>query len=459
MTRFSVFVLALVIVTGLVACGDRDKSMEKTAYLELPGSHFRGYAYAVGTVTEKVDGQYKVRIDSIEYGLDSDHPLLADMRLGRFVVLPEDEVQVAEELPFEISLKRGQALALENVVSNALSLNRVTHDTIALLNKAAAGSSEVACVIDLINLNQETALYIDNQLQLNTAAQAISGITKTLDNYDKLDHAKGAMKLQYAPGQGACVHMSNRMIREAEFDLRNYVDSIRAGDSEEIKASMTPVAPLIEALLDYRTAHFTQIPERKDKDIYIRESLATLTNNLRNYYAYNYFRDFRHDLDKFTGTKQVIDRFQQDQEASSILADLLGGDILTERNLNEYLNYFKLNKELPSQMSQTLDEEDFYDRASQGFVVVDPTLEQRVIGLELYLQQFPEGEHAEQARSELDALRAEGGFTAPPLPLTAPEPMSIQPGVHPGLPDYSIPAEPQEIPSQLPPEKPIERMN
>ncbi len=460
MTRFSILFLALFVTAGLVACGDREQSLDKTAFIELPGSHFRAYAYAVGTVTEQMDGQYKVRIDSIESGLDSDHPLMVDLRLGRFVVLPQDQVVMAEELPFEISLRRAQAVALDEVVANALSLNRIGSETQALLSKAAPDHKEVACVIDLIESQKAMPLYIDNQLQIDTAATALGNMVKVHDKHGKYQHASADQQLKYssAKGEGACVLIGKRLVREAEFDLRSYIDSIRAGSSEEIRASMAPVTPLIEQLLDFKTAHFTQIPERKDKHVYVRENLAALTTNLRNYYAYNYFRDFRHDLEKFSDSEQVIARFQEDQEASTVLANLLGGEILTERNLNEYLNYFKLNKEVPSQMSQTLDEEDFYDRASQGFVVVDPSLEQRAIGLELYLQQFPEGQYAEQARKELEALRTEGGVTTPPM--ADPEAtVPMQPAMPPAIPEYSVPEGPQEIPSQLPPEKPIERMN
>ena len=67
----------------------------------------------------------KDRFDEIIKGQDSDHELLDDMRLGRFVQLDPSEVVESEELPFRIAKTRGQVIALNDVVNNALNLERV----------------------------------------------------------------------------------------------------------------------------------------------------------------------------------------------------------------------------------------------------------------------------------------------------------------------------------------------
>ena len=434
-------ILLIVLVLMLSACGDSTQSVNKIVYIELPGSHFRSYAYAVGTVTEEKNGQYKIRIDEIKARPDSDNSLLKEMRLGRFVQLPKDQVLEGKAAETIVRQTTAQVSALEQLVQNVLSLNQLDAGTLKTLKAADVSGdnqSEISCSLDLASALETTPLYRDNQLQLDTAAQAIEQNTQILDKYGRLQLARKA--LRNASNPDACVSMAIRMLRETDFDLRNYVATLRGGDTEQLKKQMVPVSAINQALLDFQTSHFTEIPNGLDKDSYIREKLASLTSDLRRYYAYNYFRDYRHDLDSFKQSKDVIDRFQKDRESSQVLAELLGGEILTERTLNEkYLNYYKLNKQIPVEMSKDLEDDNFFERASEGFTVVNPTNEQRLMGIERYIQTYPEGRHIEEAKALRDELKAK---------LKEPPQQQLM------FPEVQRPEAPEEIPSQLPPVNP-----
>jgi hypothetical protein len=112
--------------------------------------------------------------------------------------------------------------------------------------------------------------------------------------------------------------------------------------------------------------------------------------------------------------------------------------ILDERNLNDYQNYYKLNKELPGRISEDITDDDYFQRAQEGFSVVDPTDEQKLMGLEQYLQHFPEGKHVEEARQQIEELKQRiqenVGSMMPPVP-PSPELLRIEP-----------PPEPEPIP-------------
>jgi hypothetical protein len=440
MKRIVSRILLLVLFLLLSACEDSAQSVNKTVYIELPGSHFRSYAYAIGTVTEEKNGQYKIRIDEINAQPDSDNSLLNEMRLGRFVQLPRDKVLEGDTAQTIIKKTTEQVSALEQLVQNVLSLNQLDAGVLKTLQGADASGenqAEINCSLDLASSLAVTPLYRDNQLQLDTAAQAIEHNTQILEQYDRLQSARKA--LRNAGNPDACVSMAVRMLRETDFDLRNYVASLRGGDTEQLQKQMGPVIAINQALLDFQTKHFTDIPNGLDKDSYTREKLASLTSDLRRYYAYNYFRDYRQDLESFKQTEDVIDRFQKDRESSQVLAELLGGEILTERTLNEkYLNYYKLNKQVPVEMSKGLDDNDFFERASEGFTVVNPTNQQRLMGVEQYIQAYPEGRHIEEAKALRDELKSK-------LNESLPDPV---------LPEVQKPQAPEEIPSQLPPANP-----
>jgi hypothetical protein len=424
----------------LMGCDEASKSMNKTIYIELPGSHFSNYAYAVGTVTEERKGQYKIRIDQIKAKPDSDNELLKQMRLGRFVELPKDRVLEGKGAVKVVEQSLEQVQALERIVQNVLSLNQVGPETFKTLQLVAdtGDQPEISCTLDLVAAQETSPLYRDNQLQIDTAAKAIENNTRILEDYDRFSQARHALK--NSGNQDACIYLAIRMIRETDFDLRAYVADLKGSDTERLKEQMQPVIAINRSLLDFQTGHFAEIPNGLDEEGYVQEKLANLTTDLRRYYAFNYFRDFRHDLESFGQVSEVIDRFQKDKEDSSVLVELLGGEILTERNLNEdYLNYYKLNKQIPARMSQDLDDDNYFERAKEGFTVVNPTDEQKLLGLERYVHDFPEGRHVDEARVLIDELKAR--LSAPPAPPT-------------GLPEVRVPEEPREIPSQLPPAQP-----
>lgn len=424
----------------LVGCDDASQSINKTVYIELPGSHFSNYAYAIGTVTEERNGRYKIRIDQINAKPDSDNDQLKDLRLGRFVELPKDSVLEGKGAAIVVDQMLDQVQALELVVQNVLSLNQVGPEAFRTLQVAAdtGGQPEISCTLELVAAQETSPLYRDNQLQIDTAAQAIENNTRILEDYNRFNIARKALK--NAGNQDACIYLTIRMIRETDFDLRSYVATLKGSDTERLKEQMQPVIAINRALLDFKTGHFSEVPNGLDEQGYVGEKLSNLTTDLRRYYAFNYFRDFRHDLETFKKPSDVIGRFQKDKEDSLVLAELLGGEILTERNLNEdYLNYYKLNKQIPAKMSQDLDDDNYFERAKEGFTVVNPTDEQRLMGLERYIHDFPDGRHVEEARELIEGIKTQ---LNPPQGLPA------------VLPEVRVPEEPREIPSQLPPAQP-----
>jgi hypothetical protein len=439
--RFLQFALVLSVAI-LTACGDSGDAVNKTVYIELPSSHFRGYSYAIGTVTEQKDDQYKIRIDEIIKGQDSDNELLNSMRLGRFVQMHADEVIESKDLPFVISKKRAQVVALNAVVLNALSLEQVAKEPLQLLRVATDGNGgsndEISCVLGLVDLKDTTPIYKNFTLQMTTAAQGIKQVVSILKDYDHYEEARASF--QYADSPDACVNMAVRLIREADFDLRRTVDAMRFSDMQQLEAMMQDIAAINYALLAFRTGEFSDIPHGQDQNGFVNDKLAMLTTDLRRYYAYNYFKDFRHDCDSIPSEGDVEARFQSDMASSKVLAGILGGPILDERTLNEYLNYYKLNKQLPNQISEDLNDDDYFQRASEGFSVVDPTDEQRLMGLEHYLQHFPDGKHVEQAQKDIEELKQRiqenrESMVLPPV-LPTPETLRIEP-----------PPEPEPIPA------------
>jgi len=409
MSMFRSFIHLMIVLTAmtLVACGDSSTAVNKNVYIELPGSHFRGYAYAIGTVTEEKNGQYKIRIDEIIRGQDSDNEMLKSMRLGRFVQLHPDDVLESKDLPFRISKRRAQVIALNDVVNSALNLEQVSRESMQILRIATDGNGdgndEISCVLDLVDTQENTPVYKNFALQMDTAAKGIEQIIDILKQYEHFDEARTS--IQYADSPDACVSLAVRLVREADFDLRRTVDAMRFSNTQQLSAMMENVSAINHSLLAFRTGEFSDIPHGQEQEAYLKDKLAVLTSDLRRHYAYNYFRDFRHDCDSLSGTEDVEARFNQDLDSSRVLEKLLGGPVLDERTLSEYQNYYKLNKELPDQMSQDLNDDDFYQRASEGFSVVDPTDEQKLLGLEQYLQMFPEGKHVEEAKQEIEALK------------------------------------------------------
>lgn len=291
--------LLLSLILLLVGCEDASQSINKTVYIQLPGSHFSNYAYAIGTVTEERNGRYKIRIDQIKAKPDSDNELLKDMRLGRFVELPRDSVLEGKGAAMVVDQVLDQVQALEVVVQNVLSLNQVGPEIIRTLQVVAdtGGQPEISCTLELVAAQETSPLYRDNKLQVDTAARAIENNTRILEDYDRFEMARRA--LRNIGNQDACIYLSIRMIRETDFDLRSYVASLKGSDTERLNEQMQPVIAINRALLDFKTGHFSDIPNGLDEKGYVDEKLANLTTDLRRYYAFNYFRDFRHDLETF----------------------------------------------------------------------------------------------------------------------------------------------------------------
>jgi len=365
-----------------VACDREPAGEERVVYLELPGSHVMQYAWAVGVVTGEEDGRLKVRIDEIHATAASDNPMLRNLQRGRYIQITSDRVLDERAGQVAVAEQRQLQEALQDLTRHVLQPQRVRPEHLERLRRAAADApkGELACAVALYDALLKQPVYRDGKLQIETAARGIEAVTGVLERFGRLQQARQSL---HRPTSGdACVDMAVRLMRESEFDLQAHAAGLLDSDLERLKAAMQPVRALNHALLDFQTGHFRHIPDGMAAERYEQERLASLTSDLRRRFAYNYIRDFRHDINDFKDEKAVIERFQKDKENAQVLAELLGGPILDERNLDQdYLNYYRLNRKLPSEMSRALDDDDFYQRALDGFVVVNPSDVQRLEGL------------------------------------------------------------------------------
>ena len=462
MPRRLLRLLPLIFLPLLFAACDREPAgEERVVYLELPGSHVAQYAWAVGVVTGEQDGKLKVRIDEIHATPASDNPMLRNLQRGRYIQIAPD--RVLDERAGQVAVEEQRHLreALQDLSAHVLQPEQVRPEHLEHLRRVAADApkGEVACAVALHDALQKQPVYRDGKLQIDTAAAGIEAVSSVLDRFGRLQQARRSL---HRPASGdACVDMAVRLVRESDFDLQAYAASLLDSDLERLKTAMQPVRALNHALLDFQTGHFRDIPDGMAADRFEQQRLASLTSDLRRRFAYNYIRDFRHDINSFKDEKAVIERFQKDKENARVLAELLGGPILDERNLDQdYLNYYRLNRKLPSEMSRALDDDDFYQRALDGFVVVNPTDAQRLEGLRLYLSQFPQGRHAEEARAKIAELEKKLG--QPPVPAATPAAPAPAAGTAPPVPANpvapvapgTVPEAPAEIPSMLPQENP-----
>ncbi|RMG54188.1 MAG: hypothetical protein D6717_09970 [Gammaproteobacteria bacterium] len=455
--RRILIVLFLTLPLILAGCDQEQDTEQRVVYLELPGSHVGRYAWAVGVVDGEQDGRYKLRIDEIHATPSSDNPLLRSLQRGRYIQIEPD--RVLDERAGKVAVAHQQRLmeALQDLSAHVLQPAQVRPEDIDILRREAQGgdNDEIACAVALYDVLQKQPVYRNGELQIDTAAEGIRQVLSVLERFGRYQQARDSL---HRPASGdACVDMAVRLIRESDFDLQAHAAHLLDSDTERLREAMKPVRALNHALLEFRTDHFRRIPDGMDPARYEQERLASLTADLRRRYAYNYIRDFRHDINSFKDEKAVIERFQKDKENARVLAELLGGPILDERNLDQdYLNYYRLNRKLPGEMSRALDDDDFYQRALDGFVVVNPTDVQRLEGLRLYLQQFPQGRHAEEARqkiTEIEQRLQAPAQSQPAVPAeAAPLPAPVQP--LPPAGGQAVPEAPPEIPSMLPEENP-----